>query len=1066
MAFEDVTLLGKRISQLNPIPQDWSEEQVVELITNGLIPLAKSNYDTFKTTLGFAFGYVPSWKNYSTKNGSSGGDNSIFIGKSTIIGNNSISLGDNNNGGNRVISLGFGNTNVDSGVCNFANIGYSNLIYNKVSEIRKYNDNDELELLPTQSFIAGVANKSRHYNDIIIGYGNESLQAESVEQGEPFNDDGFCIAIGFKNLIGRNYDIAIGHKSEANGGENIALQHSNAVGYRNLAMFGSNVNGTCNIASCDSNIDIYYPDNQGNKITNYVTYNIFHNSYVYHRRSENTSGEYSYNRNIILHASFKTESDCFQQNFIYGGYGLSDEGDESIFKSKLVSNNIALDTSMFKIEATTILKKNVFFQNNNIWANALTFYDNVFSLTNTNITSSKHIFRNNISHASIQGTVGLFHNNVIRNSEVQLSDNDINSDYSGFNFNVLLSNSSATFTREKNFWDGSRYYSMSSNFLFGANAQNTYGCFAMSDGVGLAIKNSNYTFVFGDNIIEQTTSCVVFGQNNIKRAINLTVFGRSNEIDCAYNDNTSSGSNVVSDGIVVGNRNTIKSYKKSYNTIGRLSVVGAGNSIICNNAHGIFITGDENKLQTITIIELTGAQIRQKQIDKEFVGHFKVNDFDVGYELDSNSGEVVDYSGYWWGAYDYYYYYDNGIIAQYNPSDITDAGYSAPTYTSITATNFINNLANGNVQDKTYWKISGSVDVPDNVHLVKGVFLIPTYSYGFYNNYGYYNLVKVNDNYNSADISYLNSYITISGENNVVSSNVNGYTVFGMSNKVKNTLVNVAESDRCISNGFVQGNNNDVSNGSNIIVMGNGNNAEGHNSVSIGMQLISKQWQTVIGKYNVSIDGPSRIIERFDSTKTYELGDKVINTNDNKYYEYISNASSSGSWVDSKWKEINPDDDKAIFIIGNGYSEKDNHSWQDEQYIHRSNAMVVYADGTIKAKNIITDEPLGKLVVNGSLVDAATINVPNNKLSTLQTQQSILTLVVDVESNDYAPNFLVEIEAQTNVTLTIKYTVNGSNLTTLPYNTDAGNTLTSGKKYQVSCCGHGWVLGELTQPTL
>ena len=66
MASTDINLLGKRISQLNPIPQDWTEEQVVELITNGLLPLAKSNYDTFKTTLGFAFGYIPSWKNYST----------------------------------------------------------------------------------------------------------------------------------------------------------------------------------------------------------------------------------------------------------------------------------------------------------------------------------------------------------------------------------------------------------------------------------------------------------------------------------------------------------------------------------------------------------------------------------------------------------------------------------------------------------------------------------------------------------------------------------------------------------------------------------------------------------------------------------------------------------------------------------------------------------------------------------------------------------------------------------------------------------------------------------------
>ena len=1060
MAFEDITLLGKRISQLNPIPQDWSEEQVVELMTNGLIPLAKSNYDTFKTTLGFAFGYIPSWKNYSTKNGSSGGDNSIFIGKSTIIGNNSISLGDNNNGGNRIISLGFGNTSVDSGVCNFAELGYSNLVYNKVSEIQKLNNN-VLEAIPTQSFIAGVANKSRHYNDIIIGYGNESQQPDSVEAGQEYDDDGFCVAIGFKNIIGRNYDIAIGHKSRAVGGENIALQHSDAEGYRNLALFNSNIVGTCNIASYDTYTDIYLPEYQGqNQINKYVTYNILHNTTFNYRRSENSRNYYSCSRNVLLDVACKAQADAFQQNFIYDGNGISSSVYFKVFTSHYVSNNVIFDNLPVTMSAPDQVIKNIIFNNNGVSITSKgSIYNNVSLVSSLTLQNSKHVFKNTITNSSMQGTIGLLHDNLIANSSLYFNDTDVDTVYNEFANNVVLANSHIEFNRNSSFWSGNRSYPFSYNFLHGVSAEDCYNCFAMSDAEGSNIKNSIHSFTLGDNNLNKTISSFAFGSNNaLFRTVGVSVFGKSNNISTISSSDGWANNTTVTDGIVVGLSNNIKS-----DNFGRFSIIGSNNKITSEKGHSIFINGDYNTLRTITIVELTGEQIRQKQLNKQFVGHFKVNDFDVGYSPDNEKdGIPYDYSNRTFYGYDSYFYYDNGIVAEYNPLDITDAGFPAPSYTNITAESFINNYISGNLVNKTYYKISGSTVVPSDTNLYEGVFLIPTKCYAYYKD-GYYYLQSTREeDFNTADVSKLYSYLSINGTYNTISTNVVGYTVFGMTNKISNTLT-LPNATWSISNGFVQGNNNEASNGSNIVIFGNGNKSVGHNSVAIGSSLISSKWQTVIGKYNVSIDGPDRIIEAFDSTKVYTSGDRVVNND--VYYEYISPTDSSGTWDSTKWKEINPDSDKAIFIIGNGYSEKDDIHWQEEQYMHRSNAMVVYADGTIKARNIVTDEPLGKLVVNGALVDDATINIPNNKLSTLQTQQSNLTLVVDVESNDYAPNFLVEIEAQTNVTLTIKYTVNGSNLTTLPYNIDAGNTLESGKKYQVSCCGHGWVLGELTQPT-
>ena len=1062
MAFEDITLLGKRISQLNPIPQDWSEEQVVELMTNGLIPLAKSNYDTFKTTLGFAFGYIPSWKNYSTKNGSSGGDNSIFIGKSTIIGNNSISLGDNNNGGNRIISLGFGNTSVDSGVCNFAELGYSNLVYNKVSEIQKLNNN-VLEAIPTQSFIAGVANKSRHYNDIIIGYGNESQQPDSVKAGQEYDDDGFCIAMGFKNIVSRNYDIAIGHKSRAVGGENIALQHSDAEGYRNLALFNSNIVGTCNVASNDTVTDIYLPEYQGqNQINKYVTYNILHNSKFYYRRSENSYGYYSCNRNVLIDVSFNVHSDTFQQNFVFDGNGVMNDYTKT-FSSIYVSNNVIFDGAVLSINSPKMISKNFIFENSGVSVTSVpegTFYNNIISQNYISLTNSKHIFKNTLINAYITGTVGLFDNNIVANSNVYFKDTDVDSEYNEFKCNLVLGQSTINFRRDYSFWSGARNNPFAFNILMGANAEDCYGCFALSDGSSLNIVNAKDSMVVGDNTVNKVTSCFVFGTANYTyRTVNLMINGMGNSVFTKTAPEEISSSSVkVSDGFINGLRNCICG-----DNITRFNVFGSGNYIYCSNGHNLDIGGDQNLLQTIEVVELTGEQFRQKQINRECVGHFEVTSIDIGYQVGS-SGDLAKYDGSYLSGDNNYFYYDNGILAQYNPNDITEAGLPTPSYTNITAQNFLDSFVNGTLTDKTYFRISSYTTVPLDTNLYKGILLIPTNYYGFYrNSLGWYEVDNVYlETSNSADTSTTNYGIFVRGNQNKIGTNIAGYSVFGMGNKVSNTLT-LPYYDWCISNGFIQGNSNEASNGSNIVIFGNGNKSVGHNSVAIGSSLISSKWQTVIGKYNVGIEGPDRIIEAFDSTKVYTLGDKVVE--DNLYYEYISNTDSSGAWDSTKWKKINPDSDKAIFIIGNGYSENDGFDWKDEQYMHRSNAMVVYADGTIKARNIVTDEPLGKLVVNGDLVDAATINVPNNKLSTLQTQQSNLILVVDVESDDYAPNFLVEIEARANVTLTIKYTVNGSNLTTLPYNTDAGNTLESGKKYQVSCCGHGWVLGELTQPT-
>lgn len=103
------------------------------------------------------------------------------------------------------------------------------------------------------------------------------------------------------------------------------------------------------------------------------------------------------------------------------------------------------------------------------------------------------------------------------------------------------------------------------------------------------------------------------------------------------------------------------------------------------------------------------------------------------------------------------------------------------------------------------------------------------------------------------------------------------------------------------------------------------------------------------------------------------------------------------------------------------------------------------------------------LLNGGSLTDAASINVPNNALSTLTTAQSTLTLNVNVGASE-VPNFAVEVTPSVDVTLTVTKTV-GNTTTTLNPSTAGGNSLTTGKLYQLTCVGNCWTLAEFTAPT-
>lgn len=105
----------------------------------------------------------------------------------------------------------------------------------------------------------------------------------------------------------------------------------------------------------------------------------------------------------------------------------------------------------------------------------------------------------------------------------------------------------------------------------------------------------------------------------------------------------------------------------------------------------------------------------------------------------------------------------------------------------------------------------------------------------------------------------------------------------------------------------------------------------------------------------------------------------------------------------------------------------------------------------------------GSLSKGSTLTDAASIDITNNRLHTLETTQASLTLNLVLEAEE-VPNFAVEITAGADVTLSITKTVGGTT-TALKQSAAGGNELENGKFYQVTCVGSCWTLAEFEEPS-
>lgn len=773
--------------------------------------------------------------------------------------------------------------------------------------------------IPTNSILMGALNESNHFNSILIGVGNYSDSPHIIRDDDHFNtndDDGFMIAIGRENYVGRNYDIAIGYKSVAYGGENIAVQHSTARGFGNIALEQSSIAyGVRNFAMFDSSLET---SSSGSEIK--FNKDVLANVLV----DASLSGSTNIRRNTVMHTNMTAAANMTERNIIHVGVrktseyssghtvvvnsGTTSFNDNILIGARTGSNNTPFySDSDISITSGRAFDRNILL--NNAYAHMYVGGEganaNVFisaDLDINNVDSMQDNFVMSSKFQSEANSIGLFTNVVLARSQLTGTNTSVSIDRN-FLFAAYLDVTPDSVSNRMN----SDINVISNNVLFGTCAHRATRCFSYSE-------SENYDSST-NAFLEYTRAIINFGDANIYDSSNLFTYGDKNRVE------------RTRDGILMGNHNKVSADSNNSAIMHRINIIGNDNTVTAKygytnsiyTAAGATIIGDNNNAlhgwyvydnrivgNNNFIASYTGIQTwTDEQINSIVaVDHLRI--FTPQNRCIRVTGTITSL----WGHY-YYYYYNNAIVSS----------YSAPSeqYTSITASAFSAAYQNGTLTNDSYYYITNSSDTYNWPAMRSGSLMNAGTLYCIEENYTSVRALSPGDRLYqlakygvySSEVAHNASRNLIIGDINGVYSNTVGYSVLGSSNIVRNTQVDPTFEAYAMSNGFVQGNNNVVTDGSNIIAMGNGHVATGHNSVAIGSQLISDQWQTVLGKYNEPISGPDRLTDPADEA------------------------------------------DKALLIVGNGYSDTDGDDWQDETQIHRSNAMVVYANGdTVFSGNV------------------------------------------------------------------------------------------------------------------
>ena len=885
--------------------------------------------------------------------------NAKVINSSTAIGianyacNGSVAIGVANNSAGGVFSMGIANiaapeysdhptdydTWKDSFHGNAAVIGLGNRIKN-IRDSWHSGDMSPSERRNTFGVAVGAYITAYGHNIIALGFGHTiGDPATWFDDTEATTDnDGFMTAIGYKCEAFRNFDTAIGYKSVAKGGENLAITNSTAIGYRNLAYNHSTVSGINNVALNESYYTCSNPDNS--QLAN--KYNCFNRLDDAAVTFTSTYPADEYNSSSIIGNTFTHVAVEIQAGFggVHSNFITANGKSQysyHILQASAVSGNMFFQNGCVKYDNPTYSGSNTPFglMLNNPNGNTSSIENNFAAHTMACVTGFSH-FSRNMTYASqitIHGNdtstnYSPFRDNVILHSHIDGTGYRYNSNGQDISENILAGRSKLDITNAS----GSVTYNVgmsgaiivahddcfspnqslffgnetcTHNFAVGSQLVGTQCCVSFgdntedNDAVATYIANSLRIRNFGDNVVLNSSDSFISGTlNKLNFAQKTTILGERNNIYSDIYGQASSSNRTRSTSIgklsdigVFGSENTIRQIMYDSHSFSRLYVFGCKNNLYGTNMHDCMVVGGYNDVGNLQSMpsEISFNDLLNVTVSTDT--YYKLSTSGWGLSPTPQKTSVRNNKTY--------IYLMGAIDAESAPSGVTPIDISGNDFVAQVRAKTL-------VDGKYYHVISSPSQEGGQDPEVSELGTIYSDDMALKRADG--SIWQI-----SGQTHNLNSQVFVfgggnpSGSRQTVDSRVNQAVVFGNCNQVHNSML------ICTSGDFVQGNNNTANDGSNIICMGNGNVSTGHNSVAIGCQLKSDKWQTVIGKYNIGIDGPERLASQSPQDPT-----------------------------------------KALFIVGNGYSTKDNSDWQDEQYITRSNALELYANGDLKVTGDVT----------------------------------------------------------------------------------------------------------------
>ena len=780
----------------------------------------------------------------------------LAIGQRNTIGDGgyNISLGQDNTAKYGAIAMGL--TNSSSGWSFLAGsqnstdnkagahaiiFGALNISRANLQSIRKQNllPGVESTTFAPFSFILGSANEANHYNSILIGAVNKSLaplggehEPGSGSTEDSTDDDGFVLAIGLHNTVGRNYDIAIGRDSVANGGENLAINTSTALGYHNVSLNQSSINmGTYNLLFSSATLQsTLYPD------WDWAHHNIIDSSLVifgteHTETPQDRDDIFTHNR--ISNAHVNAVNTKFHNNMLYGQVGRN-SSNEYNFIGGVRNNSPTGCVTTNKFWHSTVNSTGTQFSESFIdFLNIVTTSGNItrsdvrFMKTEVGYSSPLLVMNDSdiedsrVEHAqfthgqpnTMYNSSSIIHSDILH-SEFHLDQGKLTNTFVGGNSFVNLS--------------GTAPKAFVSSWIYGESTV------TISRNTGDDVADCSRNMLFSTQLVGAAHGCFLFG------GLNERVYSVFNFSDKYYE-----GKSRVSD-----SDNVVNFFDNVTANTHTALVLGASNTV--DSSFNAIVIGEKNVASKTYLPVIFGI-----------------------YNTVTNTSSVPD--------------------AEKVNNFVFD--------TANTLTDCLHTFVAGQENNLTSASETVVFGRGNQITSAEGS-----------NVFGAGNTIE----------AYSNRPFVF-GDNNTIST-VRPFVMGNNNNAVQPNVV-TSLADNHVANQFIVGAQNTVT-GSEGVAIGLGHSCIGSQSVAIGGELKSNKYQTVIGHLNAELPGPDRF-----------------------------NLDDQGATIDQS--------DKALFIIGNG--QADGYETSDfvehwttpwatgdtiEDHATRSNAMVVWGDGTIESKNL------------------------------------------------------------------------------------------------------------------